>query len=158
MSELQLSFLHTRLYFATNGWVILRRARITLLCECLLPWGPLPLVFHHAILSVAFLALICLTWTILFAIFLHHEWSYSSPFQSASVLSKSMSTLLTLRGRVCCCWLAITLCFHHDSLVFNVSFLKPLHDHPRLMLHAGLLYTIVLGGMLDECLGFLLFI
>jgi hypothetical protein len=26
-------FLHTRFYFAMNGWVVLRRARITLLCE-----------------------------------------------------------------------------------------------------------------------------
>jgi hypothetical protein len=34
---LRLSFLHTRFYFAMNGWVILRRARITLLCECHLP-------------------------------------------------------------------------------------------------------------------------
>lgn len=85
------------------------------------PW---PLVSHQAIPSIVLLALICLTWAILFSIVLHHEWSYSSLLQSASVLSKSMSTFLIVRGRDCRCRLAVTLYLHCDSLVFNVSCLK----------------------------------
>lgn len=49
-----------------NGLVILRRARIALLL---------------------FLVLISITWAILFAIFLSHEWSYSSLFQKIFVVS-----------------------------------------------------------------------
>ena len=95
--------------------------------DCFALWvsPPWPLVSHQAIPFVGLLTLICLIWATLFAIFLHHEWSYSSPPQSASVLSKSTSTLLTVRGRGCRCRLAVTLCFLCDSPLFNVSCLKP---------------------------------
>ncbi|KAI0286703.1 hypothetical protein BGY98DRAFT_941521 [Russula aff. rugulosa BPL654] len=64
---LRLSFPDTRFqwHFEISDSVILRRARITLL---------------------SLLALICLTWTILFGILLHHEWSHSSLFQKVVII------------------------------------------------------------------------
>lgn len=44
-------------------------------------------------LPIAILVLICLTWAILFAVFLSHEWSYFSLLQSALVLNMSMRDL-----------------------------------------------------------------
>ena len=55
-----------------------------------------------------------------------------------------------MRGRDYHCQLAVTLCFHRDSLLFNVSCLKPC-DGYRIKLYTGLSCTFSgfsLGGML----------
>ena len=41
-------------------------------------------------LSIAFLALVCLVWTTLFAVFLSREWSHLFRVQSAPALNMSM--------------------------------------------------------------------
>ena len=47
-------------------------------------------------------------------------------------LGMGMETLLIVRVRDCHCRLAVTLCFHRDSLAFNVSCLNPCDSYPIL--------------------------
>jgi hypothetical protein len=67
-----------------DAWIIFRRARIICLVSaqshsCLQP---------NTVSTIAFLVFLCLTLATLFAVFLAHEWSHFSEYQSAPVLKR----------------------------------------------------------------------
>ena len=100
-----------------SAWVIFRRARSLFFGMC---QSFLTTLSSLGRLFVAFLVLGFLTWATLFAVFLYHEWSHFSRFQSASSLNERASLILTVRGRDCCRRPGVALCFHRGPSVFDV--------------------------------------